>query len=144
MGPTKRGKGSKIMAMADRHGLPIAVDVASASPHEIKLVRSTLAAGFLAESPERLIGDKAYDSDALRKELASEGIELITRQRSNRRVKTQDGRPLRRYRRRWRIERLFAWLQNFRRLVTRHEYHVENFLGFVQLGCAVILLRSYL
>src|SRR2546426_343811 len=132
------------MAMADRNGLPIAVDVASASPHEIKLVRSTLDAGFLEDAPQRLIGDKAYDSDALRADLATQGIELITRQRSNRNVKTQDGRPLRRYCRRWKIERLFAWLQNFRRLITRHEYDVLNFLGFVQLGCIVILLRQYL
>ena len=48
---------------------------------------------------------------------------------------------MRRYRRRWRIERLNAWLQNFRRLVTPYEYHAGNFLGFVQLGCIVILLR---
>ena len=144
MGPTKRGKGSKIMAVADRNGLPIAVDVASASPHEVKLVRSTLDAAFLAEPPQRLIGDKAYDSDALRADLAEDGIQLITRQRRNRRVKTQDGRSLRRYRRRWKIERLFAWLQNFRRLITRHEHEVANFLGFVQLGCIVILLRQYL
>ena len=143
MGPTKRGKGTKIMAMADRHGLPIAVDVASASPHEIKLVHSTRKASFLKESPQRLIGDKAYDSDGLRADLDGEGIELITRQRSNRKVKTQDGRSLRRYCRRWKIERLFAWLQNFRRLITRHEHEALNFLGFVQLGCIVILLRQY-
>jgi transposase len=132
------------MAVADGHGLPIAVDVASASPHEIKLVHSTLKASFLHESPQRLIGDKAYDSDTLRADLAGDGIELITRQRSNRKVKTQDGRALRRYCRRWKIERLFAWLQNFRRLITRHEHEVLNFLGFVQLGCIVILLRQYL
>jgi transposase len=144
VGPTKRGKGSKIMAVADGHGLPLAVDVASASPHETKFVHSTLEARFFPDKPERLIGDKAYDSDALRANLAAQGIELITRQRSNRRVKTQDGRSLRRYRRRWKIERLFAWLQNFRRLITRHEYDVLNFLGFVQLGCILILLRQYL
>jgi len=60
---------------------------------------------------------------------------------STRRRQTQDGRPLRRYRRRWKIERLFAWLQNYRRLITRHEHHAENFLGFVHLGCICILLR---
>lgn len=54
----------------------------------------------------------------------------------------QDGRPLRRYRRRWKIERLFAWLQNVRRFVTRYEYHAENFLGFVLLGCVVLFLRA--
>jgi transposase len=131
------------MAVADGTGLPVAVDVASASPHEVTLVKSTLDAGFLANAPERLIGDKGYDSDALDEELAGEGIELIAPQRSGRK-KTQDGRPLRRYRRRWKIERLFAWLQNFRRILVRHERDVLNYLGFVQLGCILILLRRCL
>ena len=144
MGPTKRGKGSKLMAVADRHGLPVAVDVASASPAEVKLVISTLEARFLPDLPERLIGDRAYDSDPLAAQLAEGDVELIAPHRSNRKVKTQDGRPLRRYRRRWKIERLFAWLYNFRRLVNRWEYDVVNFLGFVQLGCIVILLRRCL
>lgn len=144
MGPTKRGKGSKLMAIADGHGLPLAVDVASASPAEVRLVISTLEARFIPELPERLIGDKAYDSDPLAEELAQGNVELIAPNRSNRRIKTQDGRPLRRYQRRWKIERLFAWLHNFRRLVTRWEYDVLNFLGFVQLGCIVILLRRCL
>jgi len=144
VGQTKRGKGSKLMAIADGHGLPLAVDVASASPAEVRLVISTLEARFVPELPERLIGDKAYDSDPLAAQLAEGGVELIAPNRENRTVKTQDGRPLRRYKRRWKIERLFAWLQNFRRLVTRWEYDVMNFLGFVQLGCIVILLRRCL
>lgn len=89
-----------------------------------------------------LIGDAAYDSDGLDARLRQErGITLIAPHRSNRRRPTQDGRPLRRYVRRWKIERLFAWLQNFRRLVTRYERHANNFLAFVQLGCILILLR---
>ena len=132
------------MAVADSHGLPVAIDVASASPAEVKLVSAALDERFIEELPERLIGDKAYDSDPLAEELAEIGIELIAPHRSNRKIKTQDGRPLRRYRRRWKIERLFAWLYNFRRLVTRWEYDVENFRGFVQLGCIIILLRRCL
>jgi transposase len=132
------------MAVADRHGLPLAVNVASASPHETTLVRSTLESAFLPDPPERLIGDRAYDSDALAEDLATQGIELIAPHRSNRKAPTQDGRPLRRYCRRWKIERLFAWLQNFRRILTRHERCVLNYLGFVQLGCIVILLRRCL
>ena len=132
------------MAIADRHGLPVAVDVASASPAEVRLVISTLEARFIPDLPERLIGDKAYDSDPLAEELAQGNVELIAPHRSNRKVRTQDGRPLRRYRRRWKVERLFAWLYNFRRLVNRWEYDVVNFLGFVQLGCIVILLRRCL
>ena len=60
---------------------------------------------------------------------------------NRKKAKTQDGRRLRRYKRRWKVERLFAWLNNFRRLVVRYEYHADNYLGFVHLGCIVILLR---
>ena len=132
------------MAVADRSGLPVAVDVAGAAPHEVTLVDTTLAGRFVESAPQRLIGDKAYDSDELAEALAAEGIELIAPHRARRRVPRQDGRPLRRYRRRWKVERLFAWLQNFRRLVIRYEHDVLNFLGFVHLGCIVILMRRYL
>jgi transposase len=58
------------------------------------------------------------------------------------RSKTQDGRPLRLYRKRWKVERLFAWIHNFRRLVTRWEYHIENYLGMVHLACLQMMLRN--
>ena len=131
------------MAISDGHGLPLAVHVASASPHETKLVEPTLQRRFLAETPERLIGDRAYDSDPLDQRIHERyGVQLIAPHKFVRvRVVTQDGRILRRYRRRWKVERLFAWLHNFRRVVIRWEYYPENFLGMVQLACAVILLR---
>lgn len=92
-----------------------------------------------------MIGDRAYDCDPLDQRLRRRGVRLIAPHKGNRvRAKTQDGRELRRYCRRWRIERLFAWLHNFRRLVTRWEYYEANFLGLVQLGCILILLRNYL
>lgn len=141
MGKTKRGKGTKIMAVAAVTSLPLAVTVDSASPHESKLVDETLAGSFLDQLPERLIGDKAYDSDPLDRYLDEEyGIDMIAPNRENR-SRTQDGRKLRRYRKRWAVERLFAWLQWFRRLVTRYEFHAENFLGMVRLGCMKIMLR---
>jgi transposase len=130
------------MAIADGTGLPVAVSVTGASPHEVTLVEPTLAQLTTRRRPKRLIGDRAYDSDRLDDRLAVRGITLIAPHRAGRRrPATQDGRQQRRYCRRWKIERLFAWLQNYRRLVTRWESHVENYLGFVQLGCIVILLR---
>lgn len=129
------------MAIGDRHGLPLAVHVASASPHEPHLVLATLDVRFLPDLPTRLIGDRGYDSDQLDLILQERyGIEMIAPNRARRRP-TQDHRPLRRYRRRWKIERFFAWLHNSRRLVTRWEHHAANFLGFLQLACAQILLR---
>ncbi|HXB78432.1 MAG TPA: DDE transposase, partial [Bradyrhizobium sp.] len=87
--------------------------------------------------PENLIGDRAYDSDALDHELRREGIEMIAPHRSNR-VKslTQDGRKLRRL-----VERFFAWIQW--RLLVRWEFYPQNFLGFVQLACLLILFRQF-
>jgi transposase len=133
------------MVVADNASLPLAAHAAPASAHEVSLVGATLLQGFTAEPPRRLIGDKAYDCDPLDAELAERGIELIAPHRANRkRARTQDGRRLRRYARRWKVERLWAWLQNFRRVATRFDYHVENYLGFVHLGCIKILLRCYL
>lgn len=129
------------MAVADRHGLPIAVGIACGQRGETTLVVDTLRQRFLKALPKRLIGDKAYDSDPLDAELAKMGIEMIAPHHPNRVRITQDGRPLRRYKRRWHIERVFAWMMRFRRLVTRYEFNARNFLGFVKLACIVILLR---
>ena len=105
-------------------------------------MEAVLAGCFLDEVPERLIGDKAYDSDTLDWTLAENyGIKMISPNRSNRKRKTQNGRPLRRYRRRWKIERVFAWMRNYRLLVTRWEYHIDNFLGFVKLARPLMLFR---
>jgi transposase len=129
------------MAICDGHGLPLAVHVASASPAESHLVAATLKARFVRALPTRLIGDKGYDSDPLDTQLRRDyGIEMIARNRRGRR-RTQDGRSVRRAKRRWKIERLFAWLHNSRRLVTRWERSAANFLGFLHLACAKILLR---
>jgi len=143
VGKTKRGKGTKITGIADGHGLPLALRTESASPTEVKLLEQTMEERFVADVPERLIGDKAYDSDRLDEQMMQKfGTEVIAPNKQNRRVLIQDGRSLRRYVRRWKIERLFAWLFNFRRLVVRYEYHAENFQGFLHLAAAVILLRN--
>jgi transposase len=131
------------MAVADGHGLPLAVGIASGPRHEAKLVLETLGQRFVRGRLVRLIGDKAYDSNGLDAELHKRGIDMIAPNLSTRREQNQDLRKLRRYRRRWLVERLFAWLMKSRRLVIRYEHKAQNFLGFVQLACAVILLRRF-
>ncbi len=133
------------MAIADVSGFPVAAHIESASPHEVRLVEDTVDSSFTPYAPDMIIGDKAYDSDKLDQSLAEErGIELIAPHKRNRKKPaTQDGRKLMRYKRRWKVERLFAWLYNFRRLVVRWEYHADNFLGFLQLGCAMILFKLF-
>lgn len=133
------------MVIADAHGLPLAVHTASASPHEVILVEAALAETVTVGRPERLIGDLAYDSDPLDQRLAQQGIEMIAPHKRNRkRAVTQDGRALRRYKRRWKIERLFAWLNKFKRVLTRWDRCAERYTGFVHLAFSMILLRRYL
>jgi len=141
IGPTKKGKGTKIMAVADAHGLPIAIRTFGASTHEVKLAARTIESAYV--KPQRVIGDKAYDSDKLDERLRKKGVKIIAPHRQGRkRAATQDGRQLRRYCRRWKIERLFSWVFNWRRTVVRYEYHTKNYLGFVQLACIMILSRQ--
>ena len=105
------------MVVADGAGLPLSVSIASASPNEITLVDAAVDALLTDNTPAHLIGDNAYDSSALNARLRQEcRIEMIApHRRRRRRARTRDGRALRRYRRRWKIERLFALLHNFRR-----------------------------
>ncbi len=138
------------MMVVDGQGVPLGIHLASASPAEVKLLEPTLSTiavprvgpGRPRQKPKRLIVDKAYDSDPLRSRLARRGIDLIAPHRRNRKKgATQDGRKLRRYRRRWKVERTFAWLANFRRLVVRWERHLTMYLAFFHLACLLITLR---
>ena len=144
IGCTKSGKGVKIMILVDARGLPVAVDTAPANHHETKLVQRLFGFMLPRESPQRVIGDKAYDSDALDENLAEQGIEMIAAHRANRRKRTQDGRPLRRAARRWTVERTIGWLQNFRRLCIRWEKSTLLFQGFLHFSCTLLLLREVL
>jgi IS5 family transposase len=109
VGKTTSSKGTKVIAMAGRAGPPLAVHVAAASPPEVTLVAPTLAACVADARPALFMGDNAYDRDRLDVRLAEHGIELMALHRADRKKpKTQDGRPLRRHKHRWKVERLFA------------------------------------
>src|SRR5439155_2973155 len=138
------------MVVVDGQGVPLGSHLDSASPAEVKLVTPTLAAvrvpragrGRPKSNPQRLIADKGYDSDGLRRQLRRRGIELICPHRRNRRRPArQDGRPLRRYRKRWKIERTLAWLGNYRRLVVRYERQIHIYEAFFHVACLLITLR---
>ena len=139
IGPTKRGKG-----LVDGHGVPLSVSTHAANHHQVRLVQLCFDFYMIEAKPDNLIGDRAYDSDPLDDELRKDGIEMIAPHRSNRRKSAmQDGRRLRRYARRWPVERFFAWIQWQRRLLVRWEFYPKNFLGFVQLACLIILFRRF-
>ena len=139
------------MVVADGQGLPLGNYLDTASKHEVGLIEPILermavprpGRGRPRKNPTRLIYDKAADSDPLRARLARRGIELICPHRKNRtKPPTQDGRPLHRYKRRWKVERTFAWWGNFRLLVMRWEYHIQMYQAFINFACMMIILRQ--
>lgn len=142
VGKCRAGSATKLMALADSLGLPIAVAIAEGARHDVALVDSTLEEAVTAELPARLIGDKAFDSAKLADKLHSErNVELIAPKRRGNNRRVQDGRAMRRYKRRWKVERLFGWLKRFRRVAVRWESTAENYLAFVQLAASIVVLR---
>jgi transposase len=152
VGKTKKGKGTKWMVVVDGQGVPLACHLTSASPAEVTLLERTLDNIAVEPAdgrrrpprPKWLVCDKGYDSDGLRERLRSErGLDLVCpHRRSRKRAPRQDGRKPRRYKRRWTVERTFAWLGNFRRLVVRYERYLGMYRAFFHVACLVITLRQ--
>jgi transposase len=135
----------KVEVVTERTGVPIGVATDAASVPE-----TVLAGAALADIPSAVpvplgvpvVADRGYDSDPLREALADGGFTLVAPHRRNRtRPKTADGRRLRRYKRRWIVERTFAWVHSYRRVVTRFDRRVDLYDGFVHLACAFIALN---
>lgn len=128
------------MAICDANGLLIAMAVTSANPHESTLVDTTIEGKVLNELPKVIVGDKAYDSDSVDDHVRKKyGIRLVAPNRKNRVQGHEDGRVLGRYKRRWHIERCFAWLQNYRRVVVRWERKVSNWKSCIWLAAGNLL-----
>jgi transposase len=142
------------MVVVDGAGLSLGDHLHSASPSEVRLAEATLSTirvgrrhrpGRPRQKPTRVIADRGYGSDPLRKQLARRGIELIASHRKNRRrPPTQDGRALRRSRRRWTVQRAFAWRGDFRRLVVHYDRSLPVYRAFFHIACFMIVLRRVL
>jgi transposase len=134
--------------VASGEGVPLGIQFASASPAEVKLLEATLDDIHVPDAPwivpDYVVADRGYDADWLRDALENRGMELVCpHRRGRKRPSRQDGRTLRRYKRRWVVERTFAWLGNFRRLLVRHERLINMFRAFVHVACILIALRQF-
>lgn len=137
------------MLVADGGGIPLGTLVESAQKAEVKLADSTLAKvkvrrarGHPRSRPKEVVADKGYDSDPLRRRWRGRGIKPCIPRRRNRKPHRGRKPDLEGYCHRWIVERTFAWLGNFRRLVVRWERHAHIYLAFLLIACAIISLRS--
>ena len=130
--------------MVDGAGTPLAAFTTDAATSEVRLMETLVEARLTPRQPERLLYDQAADADWLRESLALRGVLLICPHRENRtQPPLQDGRALRRYKRRYQVERTISWLHNFRRLITRWEYYPDLFQSFVHLACLYTVLKGF-
>jgi putative transposase len=143
--PTNRGKlGAKRHILTDAAGIPLAVVISAANAHDKTQLTAVLNATVAPRpSPKKLKQhlclDKGYDYRDIRRSVQRRGYTGHIPRRGQ-------PEPIRRHRngkaRRWVVERTNRWHNLFRRLKIRYEVHAENYLGFVQLACAIICFRN--
>jgi transposase len=153
VGLSKKGKGTKWMLVVDGNGLPLGFCLASANTAEVKLAEQTLDTigvsrprGRPKRRPEKLVADRAYDSSALRSALRRRGIRMcIPAKRRPATWRAKRGRPVvarkEEYQLRYTVERSFAWLGNYRRLLIRWEHPSRVYQGFFTVAVLLISLR---
>jgi transposase len=153
VGLTKKGKGTKWMLVVDGNGLPLGFHLDSAGRAEVCLAQQTLDTikvarprGRPKQRPEKLVADRGYDSSAFRHALRGRGIRVcIPPKRRPKNWKAKRGRPVvaRKddYRLRYKVERSFAWLGNFRRLLIRWESLFGMYRSFFTFAALQICLR---
>lgn len=143
------------MLVTDGNGSPISFCLASANCHEVKLAVPTLETvrvprrrgGSSKQRPKELVADRAYDSKLFRRWLRSKGIKpTIPSYERRARKRPKRGRPVKAgpgYAERWKVERTFAWLGNFRRLLVRHERYLSTFRTFFLVAFVLMVLRRF-
>ncbi len=126
--------------------MPIGLAVDSANRNDFKLVRATIESIPVPRpeptrrTPQGLCLDKGYDYDEVRDLAVAFGYTapIMARGDEAQAIKRRAG-----YRaRRWVVERTHSWMNRFRRILTRWEKKLENYLGLLHLVCAWITYRS--
>jgi len=135
----------KLEVVTDASGLPLGMAADAANVPETEMLKPALDDVPVAVPPQTpVIADKGHDSDPLRDEVEADGYQTIIPHRKNRvKPSRNDGRKLRRYRRRWIIERTNAWLHNYRGLAVRWFHYSFIYVGAVYLGFIHMALQRF-
>jgi transposase len=136
MGRSRGGLTTKIHALVDANGLPVVLKLTAGQAHDGRSAADML--GAIVEG-QILLADRAYDSDALRAELAERGAWANIPSIPRRKSPLAFSAMLYRYRNL--VERFFNKLKHFRAIATRYEKHAENYLALVKLASIRIWLR---
>jgi len=135
----------KLEVVTDKSGLPLGMAADAADVPETDLLKPALDEVPVAVPPGTpVIADKGHDSDPLRDEVEADGYRTIIPHRKNRvKPSRNDGRRLRRFRHRWRIERTNAWLHCYRGLAVRWSYYSFIYVGIVYVSFIHMALQRF-
>jgi len=136
MGRSRGGLTTKIHALVDACGLPILLKITEGQAHDGRSaddMLSSLGRGDI------LLADRAYDSDALRLDLAERGARANVKLMPNRVNLPPFNKRL--YRKRNIVERFFSKLKHFRAVATRYDKRDDNYLASIKLASARIWMR---
>ena len=138
MGRSRGGLTTKIHALVDANGLPIAVKLSAGQAHDGRSAADMLDG--LGEG-QILLADRAYDSDALRTTLSARGAWANIKPMPGRVRIPAFSAYLYRYRNL--VERFFNKLKHFRAIATRYDKHDANYLALIKLAASRIWMRAY-
>ncbi len=133
IGLTKGGRNTKLHAVCDEQGRPCVLLLTPGNVHDCKVAQACIEA--MPPSAE-LVADKGYDSQALREWLEARGTQAVIPPRKNRKIQYDYDKAI--YRQRNVIERMFCRLKDWRRIATRFDRNVKNFMSAIALAAAVI------
>ncbi len=138
MGRSRGGLTTKIHALVDAHGNPVALTLSAGQTHDSKAVEGLLAT---IKGNGVLLADRAYDSDPLRTLALAHGFWANIPSKSNRMKPHRFSKSL--YQKRNLVERFFNKIKHYRAIATRYDKKPENFLAAVKLVATQIWLRHY-
>jgi transposase len=138
LGRSRGGLTTKIHAVVDRQGRPVRLGLTAGQAHDAP---AALALLDRLEPRTILLGDKAYDGNAIRNLIEAQGAVPNIPAKSNRKWKPCFSKTL--YRERNQVERFFSKLKHFRRIATRYDKLADNFLAMVKLASMRLWLRAY-
>jgi len=136
MGRSRGGLTTKIHAVVDAEGLPIALKLTEGQAHDGRSAEDMLDT---VQAGDVLLADRAYDSDALRQNLAERGAWANVKPMPRRKNIPAFSPFLYRYRNL--VERFFNKLKHFRGVATRYDKSPDNYLAGVKLASARIWMR---
>jgi len=128
--------------LVDPSGIPLAWTLSGGNRNDITQLIPLLERvppvrgrrGRPRKRPARLIADRGYDHDKYRRQLWQRGIKPVIARRQ-----TEHGTGLGSAR--WVVERTFAWLHQYKRLLVRYDRRADIHEAFLALGCCLVCHR---